>query len=81
MLFFLSITILILASGLLITSGLGLVLDLEIFQLEKWQAFGGGGLLLLSFLLAVLNLLTTGHPLYEYWFVVLVASMIAVCYI
>lgn len=79
--YIISVTIIILAIGLLLSSGVGFFIDLAAFPMATWQAYAGWTLLALSFLLAALNLIFAGHPLYEYWLTVLVGGIIAVCYL
>jgi hypothetical protein len=78
---FLTVTIIILASALLISSGLGFIMDLGGLPIETWQTYAGGGMLFLSLALAAMNMFFVGHPLYEYWLLISVASVIAACYL
>jgi hypothetical protein len=78
---FLVATIIIMASALLVSSGLGFVLDLGGLPINMWQTYAGGGLLFLSVALAALNMCFAKHPFYEYWFLICVASVIAACYL
>jgi len=80
-LIFLTVTIIILASALLISSGLGFVMDFGGLPIQTWQTYAGGGLLFLALVLAAMNMFLVGHPLYEYWFLISVASVIAACYL
>ena len=45
------------------------------------QSYAGFTLIGLSAVLAIVNLVFTRHPLYEYWFVVLIDSMVGAIYV
>jgi len=77
----LSISILIIAGLLLLSSGLGLFMDLgDILPVGLMHSYGGFSLIGLSIFLAILNLLLSKHPSYEYWFIILIGGMVGALY-
>ena len=76
-----SVVIVILAAGLLLTSAVNLFVALgDIVPLQTIQLFGGRALVLLSMILAGVNFLWGGHPMYEYWVVVMGGSIVGAIY-
>lgn len=74
--------ILILAGSLVLSSALGYVVDLgSILPIEVLQFYTALVLIGLSIILAVLNLLLTSHPFYEYWLVIMLGSVVGLIYV
>lgn len=77
-----TIIILVLSGLLLLSSGLAYFINLgNVLPIEIVQSYTGFALIGLSIILAILNLLLTRHPFYEYWLVIMIGSMVGVIYV
>jgi len=78
----LTVTILIFSGLLLLSSGVIHFMDpVNVMSIQPIQSYIGITLIGLSITLAILNLLFTSHIFYEYWFIVLLGSMVGVIYV
>ena len=76
------VVILVLAGSLVLSSALGYVADPgSTLPIGIMQFYTGWVLVGLSIMLAVLNLLLTSHPFYEYWLVIMLGSVVGLVYV
>ena len=78
----LPVAILVLAGSLVLSTALGYVVDLgSILPIEIVRFYTALVLIGLSIILAVLNLLLTSHPFYEYWLVIMLGGAVGLGYL
>ncbi len=77
-----TLIVLILTGSLILSSALGYIVDLgNYIPIELLQSYTGLALIGLSIILAILNLLLTSHPFYEYWLVIMIGSIVGLIYV
>jgi len=78
---FLTVAILVISGSLIILSGLDYFINFhDVWPVGAVQTYAGFFLIGMSIILAILHVLLSRHPLYEFWIVVMIGGIVGAIY-